>query len=200
MEAEASGPDAQLTCNDLVRLVGVKSHVLALFIFSLLNTLPAPPGYNFFMGLMMTVMAVMMLIRHEIKLWPALGRVKLPLTLVLKLMEVLGKLAGIIARFSSPRLQLLTGSAALPLIAIMGIILGVSTLPPIPAGNLLPSVAMAVICVGVLNRDGLLVLGGIAVGIVGLIIVAVALYLIWKLFFAVEQVVEDVLDGTFDGQ
>jgi hypothetical protein len=201
VEAEASQPGGKLTCDDLVRLIGVDSHALALLIFSLLNTLPAPPGYNFVMGLLMTVMAAMMLLGREIRLWPpVIGRMKLPLKLMLKLLGVLGKLAGIITRFSRPRLEVLTGGAVLPLLAIIAFILAVSTLPPIPAGNLLPSVAVAMICVGILNRDGLVVLSGIVVGIVGLAIVVIAMWLVYALFFVVEEVVEDVIDGEFDGQ
>lgn len=200
IEAEAKRPDAKLTCDDLVRLVGTDSHVLALFVFSLLNTLPAPPGYNFVMGLLMTVMAAMMVVRQEIRLWSRIGRVKLPLKLMLKLLGVLGKLAGLVARFSRPRLRVLTGNSALLVLAIFCFILGVSTLPPIPAGNLLPSVAAAMICVGILNRDGLVVIAGIIVGIIGLAIVAVCLWLLYALFFVVEDVVEDAIGGGFDSQ
>ncbi len=197
MEAEAHKPGGQLTCDGLVRLIGADSHVLALLIFSLLNTLPAPPGYNFAMGLLMTVMAAMLLTGREIRLWPAfLGRMKLPLKLMLKLLGALGKLAEIVAHVSRPRLQFLTGKAVLPLLAIIAFILAVSTLPPIPAANLLPSVAVAMICVGILNRDGLIVLSGTVVGIVGLVIVVIAVWLLFALFF----VVEDVVDGEFDGQ
>ena len=51
-----------------------------------------------------------------------------------------------------------------------------------------------------LNRDGLVVLSGIVVGIVGLAIVVIAMWLVYALFFVVEEVVEDVIDGEFDGQ
>ena len=35
-------PDAVLTCNDLLEIIGPGAHVLAIFVFSLLNLLPAP--------------------------------------------------------------------------------------------------------------------------------------------------------------
>ena len=51
LREHADKPDAVLTCNDLLQLVGHKAYVLALLLFALLNLLPAPPGYNFVMAL-----------------------------------------------------------------------------------------------------------------------------------------------------
>ena len=48
-------PDAVLTCNNLLEIIGPGAHVLAIFVFSLLNLLPAPPGYNFFMALIIAI-------------------------------------------------------------------------------------------------------------------------------------------------
>ena len=64
-------------------------------------------------------------------------------------------------------------------------------LVPIPFTNMVPSIGIAMLCVGLLNHDGLLVLAGAVAGAIGLALLAVAIWLIVRLGFAVE----DVIDG-----
>ncbi len=186
----ADQPDSKLTCADVLSLVGSHSHVLALLIFSLLNLLPAPPGYNFFMALIITVVSLAMLVGKEIRLAGFFGRMKLPVKLVMKLLGVLSKLAGWVARVSSPRMFAFTGTYVRPGVAVLGIVFGVAMLIPIPFTNMVPSIGLAMICVGLLNHDGLLVVGGAVLGFIGLALLAAAVWLIFVIGFAVEDVVD----------
>lgn len=190
LRAHAEDPEALFTCNDLLALVGPRSHILAILLFSLLNLLPAPPGYNFVMALIIIALCISLLFKREMRLKGYFGRMKLPLKLVLRLMDVLGKLASWAARISSPRWRGLTGNAIMPVVAISGIIMCVLMLPPIPANNMLPSMGLAVICVGILNHDGLLVLLGGLVSLVGVIICCFAIWLVIVLGFAIGDVVD----------
>lgn len=197
LRAHAQDPEASLTCNDLLALVGQRSHILAILLFSLLNLLPAPPGYNFFMALIIIALCVSLLFKREMQLRGFFGRMKLPVKLVLKLMDVLGKMASWAARISSPRWRGLTGNAIMPVIAISGIIMGIFMLPPIPATNMLPSMGLAIMCIGVLNHDGLVVLLGGLVGVVGIIVCGFAVWLVVVLGFAIGDAVDG--DAPVDG-
>lgn len=190
LRAHAGDLEASLSCNELLALVGPRSHILAILIFSLLNLLPAPPGYNFVMALIIIALCVMLLFKREMKLFGYFGRMKLPVKLVLKLMDVLGRMASWAARISSPRWRGLTGNAVLPAVAISGIVMGLFMLPPIPATNMLPSMGLAIICVGVLNHDGIVVLLGGLIGIAGVIVCGFAVWLVIVLGFAIGDVVD----------
>lgn len=190
LRAHAEAPDASLSCNDLLALVGSRSHVVAILLFALLNLLPAPPGYNFVMALIIIALCVSLLFKREMQLKGYFGRMQLPVKIVLKLMDVLGKLAGWAARISSPRWRGLTGNAIMPVVAIFGIVLGLFMLPPIPATNTLPSLGLAVVCVGVLNHDGLVVLLGGLVGLAGIVICGFAVWVVVALSFAIGDVVD----------
>jgi hypothetical protein len=190
LRAHAEAPDASLSCNDLLALVGPRSHLVAILLFALLNLLPAPPGYNFVMALIIIALCVSLLFKREMQLKGYFGRMQLPVKIVLKLMDVLGKLAGWAARISSPRWRGLTGNAIMPVLAIFGVVLGLFMLPPIPATNTLPSLGLAVICVGVLNHDGLVVLLGGLVGLAGIIICGFAVWVVVALSFAIGDVVD----------
>ena len=191
LKAKATDPDATLTTAELTEIIGPRSHVLAIFVFSLLNLLPAPPGYNFLMALIIIAFSIMMLVNHQMRLTGYFGRMKLPIKLIVKLLGILEWLTGLIAKVSAPRLSFLTAPVMRPLAAIIGIVLGIGMLVPIPFTNMLPSIGLATICVGFLNRDGLGVIIGAVVGAIGLVITAVAVWAIVTLVF----VVEDVIDG-----
>lgn len=195
LKAKSANPDAILTAAGLTEIIGPRSHVLAIFVFSLLNLLPAPPGYNFLMALIIIAFSVMLLMNHQMRLTGYFGGMKLPLKLIVKLLGILERLTGLIARVSAPRLSFLTVSALRPIVAIIGIVLGVAMLVPIPLTNMLPSIGLAMLCVGFLNRDGILAILGIVVGAIGMVITAVAVWAVVALFFVVEDVVEDVIDG-----
>jgi hypothetical protein len=195
LETLSEAPDAKLTCDGLIEVIGPGSHALALLIFSLLNLLPAPPGYNFMVGLVITGLAILMTFGRPLRLWGFIGRRRLPLKGLVKLLGVLRWLTQLVTRISAPRLRVLTSRRALPLIGLFGVAMGLTMLIPIPFTNMLPSIGLAMVSVGVLNRDGLLVSLGVVVGIAGIAVVIFALWLIVALFVAVDAAVDDA-EGT----
>lgn len=192
----AEDPEAKLTCDSLIEIIGPASYTLALFVFCLLNLIPAPPGYNFFMALVITALSAAMLFDRRMRLPRAFGRIRLPTKALLKLLDLLAQLTTWIAKVSSPRLLPLTAPAARPFIALIGIVLGIAMLAPIPFTNMLPSIGLAMICIGHLNRDGLVVIAGIAVGLIGVII----LWLCISAIIALITVIEDVVDPDADAE
>lgn len=185
----AAEPDAQITCDGLIELIGIHSHALALLVFSLLNLLPAPPGYNFVVSLVILAFAILMLLHKPIYLWRWFGERKLPLKPPLKLMDILARIAEGLGKISSPRLLVLSSRPVLPVLGLFNVLMAVVMLPPIPFCNMLPSMAVAMISAGILNRDGWLILGGILVGVLGVIAVIIAIWAIIVVFWAIDTVV-----------
>lgn len=195
LEALSRDPDAKLTCDDLIATIGAKSHALALLIFSLLNLLPAPPGFNFMVGLLIIGLAVLMTLDRPVHLWTFVGHRRLPLKLLIKLLGILAWLVQHVARFSKPRMLLLTSRRAQPLIGVYCMIIGLTLLIPIPFSNMVPSIALALIGVAILNRDGLLLLLSMVVGIIGGILAVIATWLVIALIITVEHTVEDYFEA-----
>lgn len=189
----AERPAGQLTCNGLIEIVGPDSHILAILVFSVLNLLPGPPGYSVVIGLAIMAFAVMMLTNKPLRLWPFVGERQIPLNILTKLLEFLAAFTRFISRFSSPRIQALAATGLRPLIAIMAFIFGVAMLVPIPFTNTLPSLGLAIICVGMLNRDGLAVLLGSTVSILGVFLLVLALWLVLTLTILVTGAVQNEL-------
>lgn len=196
LRERAEQPDAVLTCADLLGMVGERSHVLAIMLFALLNLLPGPPGYNFLMAVAMFAVGIAMLLGRPMSFGNWFGRMPLPLKVIRKLLEALAVIVRWAARISAPRWRGLTGPSALPFLAVVAIFLALVNMAPVPFMNLIPSAGLAVICMGVLNEDGIAVLTGIAIGALGAVVALVAIWLIFVLAFALGDIVEHVVEGA----
>ena len=193
LRAAADAPEPKITCNSLIELLGPRSHVLAILVFSLLNLLPGPPGYSVLIGLAIMGFSVLMILGAPIRLWSFVGDRRLPVGLMLKLLEFLARFTRIISRLSRPRITWMASRPVMPFIAVFAFLMGVFMLVPIPFTNTLPSLGLAIICVGILNKDGLAMLMGIVIGLIGAWLLAFCLWIVFVVGIAVgEAVVEEV--------
>jgi len=194
LRAHSGRPGAVLTCSDLLRLVGDRAHTLALLLFSLLNLLPAPPGYNFFMALIIIVLAAAMLTGRPMQLGRRVGQMRLPIAVVAKLLDILALVTRWAASISSPRWQRVVSPAARSILAAIAVLLGVVMLVPIPFTNMLPSIGLAMMCIGALNRDGVLAIAGIGLGLLGVVITVAVAWILVVLGLALGDAVEEQLE------
>jgi hypothetical protein len=84
-------------------------------------------------------------------------------------------------RFLHPRLTVLTGPSAEKLIAVLMVLMSVAVLLPIPFGNMLPSLVIIFLSLGLMEEDGAWVMGGFVTMLAGIVIFATVL---WGLFTA----------------
>jgi hypothetical protein len=89
-----------------------------------------------------------------------------------------------------PRLAWATGSGALRALGLFSLLAALIVLLPVPGTNVLPALALVVMAVGVMRRDGALALGGALLGIAGVLVALVAAGLaveavrwLWRIFF-----------------
>lgn len=186
LEALAKKPDIRFTCDDLVEVIGPQAHPLALLVFALLSQVPGPPGWNVLLGLLIFGLAILWTFDRPIRLWGAVGRRRLPLKALVKLMGVLKWLVGQVAKLSSPRLTALTTGKVRPFLGAFSILMGTVMLFPIPFTNMLPAIAVALLSVAVLNRDGVLTILGVVLGIIGVVFFVWAVFLVIALIYAVD--------------
>jgi hypothetical protein len=88
------------------------------------------------------------------------------------------KYFGWIERLARPRLLLLSGPTAERVVGAIFVIFIASILIPFPATNTLPGIGIAMASIGLITRDGLLVLAGLAIGIgwIVLLLVGIAVF------------------------
>lgn len=176
VRAAAGTADGALSVGELVALLGAHSHTVVILLLSVLSMIWGPPGYAVILGVAIVIVASLMMLKKPLRLGGWIGQRRLPEKMVTGMLERLAFLARFLSRFSRPRLETLAGEgAAVPL----GFLIMVISLPmalPIPFINAVPNVGIAIICVSRINRDGLGVVIGTVIGIVG---VGIAVAVFW---------------------
>jgi hypothetical protein len=190
IEAIASQPEGRPTVSALVEAIGDRSYAILLLLLAVLNLLPGPPGYGTILGAVIMALALAMIMGWQVRFWPILGDRGVPGKLLRAMQVLLDKVAHIIGKISEPRLPYLCGPRSTPFIGMAIFFLGIVMLCPIPFTNTLPSWAVVAFCVGMLNRDGLAVIAGIVIGIIGTVAMIAA---VWGTYVLATLVV-DVLD------
>lgn len=152
-----------ISFDDLTRTLGDKGYAGLLFLLAAPNILPMPPGVSGATGVALALLSAQLVIglrrpwfpqlmlRREVSTekFAAIGTRLEPLT---RRAEAL----------TTRRLDVLTGLVARRLVGLMCVFLAVVLALPIPFGNVVPAAAIALFALGLLARDGIAVLAGIA--------------------------------------
>ena len=165
-----------MTAGGLVELLGSASYSLVILVLSVLNMLPGPPGYGGTLAVAIISVTLTTLLGRPLKLGGWIGRRVLPAKLLDRMMGQMQWFAGLVAKVSRPRLALLTGKRAELATAIFIVLVSLPMVLPIPFINAVPNTGIAMICVSRINRDGLGVLLGGFIALLGLGIAAGAIW------------------------
>lgn len=168
LKRAAEEDQSHLTLSRLVDILGPRAHRLLLLVVSLFNMIPGPPGYGGTIAWTTCAIAIAMLLGRPIRLPSIIGNRRLPLDLMVRASEQVVKVAGILARFSRPRMRWLTGAAANLPYAVLVIVVSLVMALPVPFINAIPNVGLCIIAFSMLNRDGAGVIAGLVATAIGL--------------------------------
>jgi len=174
-----------MTAGRLVELLGSASYPLVILILSVLNMLPGPPGYGGTLAIIIITVTIATLLGRPMRLGGWIGRRALPSRLLDRMIGQMTWFAGLVARISRPRLATLTGPRSELPTAIFILVVSLPMVLPIPFINAVPNTGIAIICVSRINRDGVGVLLGGAVALLGLAIAGGAIWAAWSLLLTV---------------
>jgi len=141
--------------------------------FGLLMLLLALPCCLPFVYLLPQIVAVPMMLlagqmasgRHAPWLPDGLRARRFPLSALRSVVDKAKKYVGWVERIAHPRLTALTSHRASRIVGLLLIVPCASILVPLPSTNTVPGIGVAVASVGLIERDGLLVLAGLAIGL-----------------------------------
>jgi hypothetical protein len=181
--------DPKLYLGELINAFGERGFGAMLLFFGLLNiAVGAVPGTTTVLGAPMLLMGLQLLTRRD-QLW-------LPKWLLARAIEratyrnavtKLLKPLRWVERLAKPRVSVMTSEVSEMLIGAACVLLAAILMLPIPGGNLVPSLIMALFGFGLLQRDGLMILAA-WLGVGG---VATFVWLAWEL-------VSRALTGTWE--
>lgn len=153
----------EITIEEVVERFGRRAFGGLLFAFSVPNLLPLPPGSSTVLGLPLVLIAPQVMLGSE-NLWlprkvrkRGLDRAALGKAFD-RLLPWLEKLERLLA----PRLDWLFGAVGDRVIGLVCTLLALVLILPIPLGNLLPAAAIGLLSLGLMQRDGIVLLLGYA--------------------------------------
>lgn len=174
-EALDHAPDADaITLDYLLHRLGPRGFGVLILLLSAPMALPLPAlGIAQILALPLFFLAWQLLQgRKEPWLPPRLLSRRLPAASLRKVTDALGKALGYAGPFFRPRLAALTGPKGERIIGFFALLATCCVMVPLPLTNTIPSAGMFLMALGLIERDGLAVLAGMAVALAGLAVTA----------------------------
>jgi len=162
----------RVSVSDLLLAMKGRATAALLLLFALPNVLPAPPGTSAILGLPLVYLSAQMMLGRLPWLPPFIANRSMSREDFIQTISRATPLLARAERLLKPRLSVFVRDRAQNVIGAICLVLAVVLLLPIPLGNMLPAIAISLISLGVLERDGAWVLGGFAVSGVALFVVA----------------------------
>lgn len=171
----ASHTHERVSLRDLGELLETRAFGFLLLIFALPNTLPilGIPGLSTVTGIPLTIVALQMVLGLPKPMLPNwVAQRSMALSDFRRLVERVAPWLERLERLMKPRWLAFSGKAGERLFGVFCLLLAVVLTLPIPLGNLLPAVAIAFMALGMIERDGLLILFGSLIGGIGLVLIS----------------------------
>ncbi len=179
-EISADETRSRISVADLLTVMSGRAIGALLLLFALPNALPAPPGTSAILGLPLVYLSAQMMLGRLPWLPPFIANRSMSRE---DFAATISRATPIIARAEKllkPRISLVVRHGAERIIGALCLVLAIVLLLPIPLGNMLPAFAICLLALGVLERDGVWVLAGVAVGGASLFLVAGVVYALIK--------------------
>lgn len=164
LEALAGGcAGERISFDDLTAALGHRCFAGLLFVFAAPNLLPLPPGASGVLGVPLVLLSLQMLLGYR-RPWfpePVLRR-DIGTEHFASVVSRLAPISRRAERLLRPRLKPLTALLAHRAVALLCFLLGLVIALPIPLGNVVPAAAVSAFALGLLARDGVAVILGLA--------------------------------------
>ena len=174
---------------DLLLLMPGQALAALILIFAAPNVVPGPPGLSAILGLPMVYLTFQLMLGRRPWLPPIIAGRSFARSDFAAMVQRIAPLLARLEKLLRPRLPALVSWNAERIVGSFCFLLSIIILLPVPLGNMLPALAISLMMLGLLERDGLWVGIGFALGIGSLFIVAGVVYALIKgVFFLFARV------------
>jgi len=188
MRELAYGEGERVSFREILMGLRHRAFGFTMLIFALPCVLPMPPGIPTACGFALVIIALNLIAARR-RLWlpSAIAGKSIARADLRRVVDRVAPLMQRLERVCRPRLPLLTEPIGKVLIGIVVLVLGFVMILPIPfLGNMPPGAAASVIAIGVIERDGVVVLVGLAVSAAAVVVASAAT---WAAILAVADFV-----------
>lgn len=179
LKAIAEAQDRErISIGDLLEALKRRALGALMFIFAVVTALPMPPGVSAVVGAPLVFLTAQLML--GMSAW--LPRVITDRSLSrVDFARVVNAASPWLARAESimrPRFEFLAKRPAIYFVGFVAFVMALLLILPIPGGNMAPSIAICIMALGILERDGIWITIGVLTGIVSAVVLA-AIY--WAL-------------------
>ncbi|QJE73127.1 exopolysaccharide biosynthesis protein [Aerophototrophica crusticola] len=175
-------PADRVSIGMLIDGMGERAYGLLMLLCALPNCVPGPPGVSTVTGMPILLFAFQMLLGSPRPWLPRFLRDRSfarsdMLTMVNKALPYMRR----VERVAKPRLPGMVAGLAERVAGAVVLFLSVILVLPVPLGNLFPAVAIAIMAIALLERDGLVMLIGYVAAAASTVVAATSIYVVVKL-------------------
>ena len=191
--------EEKITFQEFLLQTKSKSYSFLLILLALPAALPIPaPGYATPFGIILVLLGLQILAARKIPWFPDWAlRKELPVTKGSKLLGAMIRFLKFFEIFLKPRLRFLTRGVGYRLLGLLVALCGASMIIPLPLTNTVPSFAIFLIGLSLLEEDGLAALAGLFSALAGLTLSGTLIYFYVRLGGAGITLVENWLSNLF---
>lgn len=169
----------RISIREIVEAFGERAFGFVIILFSLPNCIPAPPGMNSVFGVPVLLFAVQMALGKRRPWLPRkLMDKTFAVTTFTKIINIAEPRLRWVENLCRPRYTNLFGPRGDRLIGVFAVLLAICVIIPLPGTNFVPSIALVVLAIAIMQEDGVML--GIG-GLVGLAGIAYTITLSWAL-------------------
>lgn len=194
LERLGEGASENLSLREMVEAFGERGFGAVILMLALMALFPWPPGGKAVFSVPIILIAAELALQRE-KVWLPRWMLNLSVsresyrTTAAKVLPRLRR----VERLTRPRWPVMTGEAADVIIGVICILLALMMALPVPFGDALPGLTLALFGLGIIQRDGAFILAGFF----GTVVCGVYLALVWTTVVAVVAGIADWAANLF---
>lgn len=182
LERLGYGDDPKLSLKEMVEAFGERGFGAVILMLSLMALIPWPPGGKAVFAVPIILIVAELALQRD-RVWLPRWLMKASVsraTYQSASQKILPRLRQV-ERLTRPRLPVLTGEAADVVVGVICILLALMMALPVPFGDALPGLTLAIFGLGIIQRDGVFIIAGL----IGTAVCAIYLTLVWATVVAI---------------
>ena len=178
----------RISINDIVDAMEGVGFGLAMMIFAFGVIIPMPPPIPGIISIPLVIFSLQMMAGYASpKLPKRFSKISIKRKLLATLVQKSAPYIRIVERILRQRLIFMTTMKAERVIGFFTFLFSGFVLLPMPLSNFLPGLGVLIISFGLLGKDGLLVILGIAVGLIGMMISLLVVFLGFEFLYYLKD-------------
>ena len=164
-----TAPGDTISVREIIEAFGERAFGFVIILFSLPNCIPAPPGMNSVFGLPVLLFAVQLALGFKKPWLPRrILDKRFRVATFRKIIDVAEPRLQRVEKILRPRHTALFGPRGDRLIGVFAVILALCVIVPLPGTNWVPSIALVILSMAIMQEDGLVLGFGILAGLAGI--------------------------------